>query len=211
MGGIVAERLAAHIGIALERLARAPERPGWTTVDWEALVDDPRAAGTGDVDVGVCCLGTTRARAGSDAAFRRVDLDYVAAFTRACRARKATRFVLVSSVGAGGGGLYLRTKGDAEASARAAGFASVDLLRPSLLLGPRIERRPGEMLAQALAPFLSPFLLGPLARYAAVDATTVASAVVALVVDPPGDGVRVHEVPELRRLAAAPATGQEAR
>src|SRR5262245_4523651 len=35
-----------------------------------------------DVDDAFCCLGTTRRDAGSAAAFRRVDLDYVVAFAQ---------------------------------------------------------------------------------------------------------------------------------
>lgn len=210
VGGMVVSRLATRPGVKLERLCRPPARPGWTAVDFRDLLEDPAAGGTGAVDAGVCCLGTTRARAGSDAAFRLVDRDYVIAFARAVRARGGDRFILVSSVGAGGNGLYLRTKGEAEDEVGRLGFASLDLLRPSLLLGKRSERRPAERLAQSLAPLLSPLLFGPLARYGAIGATTVADAVVSLTLDPLGDGVRIHEVPQLLALAAAAAAGRMA-
>ncbi len=47
-----------------------------------------------------CCLGSTRAEAGSDDARRDVDVDLVLLFAQAARAAGATRFVVVSSVGA---------------------------------------------------------------------------------------------------------------
>lgn len=209
VGGMVVSSLETRAGVSLEKLCRPPARPGWTTVDFDHLVLEASAGGTGPVDVGVCCLGTTRARAGSDAAFRLVDLDYVTAFARAVRLRGGHRFILVSSVGAGGSGLYLRTKGEAEAEVGGLSFASLDLLRPSLLLGKRSERRPAERLAQSLAPIVSPLLFGPLARYGAVDSTTVADAIVSLALYPPGNGVRNYDVQQLRALAAtAPAGGR---
>ena len=53
-----------------------------------------------EVDDVFCCLGTTRRAAGSAAAFRRVDLDYVVAFARLAKRAGARRFLLVSSLGA---------------------------------------------------------------------------------------------------------------
>src|SRR5262245_55547059 len=63
--------------------------------------------------VAFCCLGTTIRQAGSEAAFRKVDVDCVLAFARAARAAQARRFVFVSSVGASPQSkhFYLRVKG----------------------------------------------------------------------------------------------------
>src|SRR5262249_11247651 len=43
----------------------------------------------------LCCLGTTLRQAGSEEAFREVDLEAVLAFARAARAAQARRFVVV--------------------------------------------------------------------------------------------------------------------
>lgn len=145
-------------------------------VDFSALppADEP-------LDTAFCALGTTRKKAGSDAAFRRVDLDYVVAFARWARAAGAATFVLVSSVGAqaGAGNLYLRTKGEAEAEVAALGFRSVTFLRPSFLLGARDEERPFERAAIGVARVLAPLCLGPLARYRPIAAADVARAMLA--------------------------------
>lgn len=129
-------------------------------------------------DVAFCCLGTTRAAAGSPEAFARVDRDLVIAFARAAQQGGAQRFVFVSSVGAdpASKNFYLRVKGETEAELAKLGFASLDLLQPSLLLGWRRELRPLELLAMVAMPILSPLMLGEAQRYRAVSAETVARA-----------------------------------
>ena len=99
-----------------------------------------------------CCIGTTIAEAGSQEAFREADVDAVLLFARAARAAQATRFVVVSSVGASSHSkkFYLRTKGEMEEAVTDLGFASVDILQPSLLLGPRKALRPLEITGQHL-------------------------------------------------------------
>ena len=79
-------------------------------------------------------------------------------------------------------------------------FPRVDILRPGLLLGERGERRPGERLAQGLAPLYNPLLMGPLARFRAIEADAVAAAAVSLARDV-GSGWFVHEYASLRKLA----------
>jgi len=123
-----------------------------------------------------CCIGTTRAAAGSDEAFRETDLDAVLLFAQASRAVGVTRFVVVSSVGAKSDSkkLYLRTKGEMEEALAMVGFNSLDILQPSLLLGPRKEMRPLELAGQLLAPLVNPMLTGSRESLRAIPAETVA-------------------------------------
>lgn len=125
-----------------------------------------------------CCLGTTIAAAGSHPAFRRVDVDYVVAFARAAKAAQAQRFVVVSSVGADpqSKNFYLRVKGEMEEAVSALGFASLDILQPSLLLGWRSEMRPLELAGRLLMPLANPFLVGAHEGYRGIPARTVAAA-----------------------------------
>ncbi len=127
------------------------------------------------------CLGTTRKAAGSDAAFRAVDLDLANAFARAAKAAGARRFGLVSAMGANARSryLYLRTKGEAEAAASGLGFESVAIVRPSFLAGERAEVRPGENLGVAAIRVLAPLLIGPLLRWRAVKDDDVAASLIA--------------------------------
>jgi uncharacterized protein YbjT (DUF2867 family) len=142
-----------------------------------------------DVDDAFCCLGTTRRDAGSAAAFKRVDLDYVVAFARRVKRAGALRFMLVSSLGASSRSpfLYPRTKGECEAEISAIGFTTVVIVRPSFLLGARAQERAGEAVALRVSRVIQPLLVGPLRKYAPVDAIAVARTLVrAAATAPPG-------------------------
>jgi uncharacterized protein YbjT (DUF2867 family) len=125
-----------------------------------------------------CCIGTTMADAGSQEAFRAADVDAVLLFARAARAAQAPRFVVVSSVGASAESkkFYLRTKGEMENAVTDLGFPSVDILQPSLLLGPRSSLRPLEITGRIFAPLINPLLTGSREAYRAVPAETVGKA-----------------------------------
>jgi uncharacterized protein YbjT (DUF2867 family) len=144
--------------------------------------------------VAFSCLGTTRAKAGSREAFRRVDHDAVLSFARAARARGARAFLHVSSLGAKAGSrnFYASVKGETEEDVAAVGFPSVYALRPSILDGNRAERRAGEefglLVGRALAPFLG--------KYRPTSVEGVATTLVALARDP-APGVHVIEPGEM--------------
>ena len=151
----------------------------------------------------VCCLGTTIAVAGSQAAFVAVDRELPMRLAAIAKSLGARHAIAVTSVGADprSRNFYLRTKGELEADLAAAGFARVDFLRPGLLLGSRSESRPTEALMRSLAPIWNPLLAGSLRRYRAIRADSVARAAVALL-DSVAPGVHVHEHDELLRRAS---------
>ena len=130
--------------------------------------------------VALCCLGTTIRQAGSEQAFRQVDVDAVLAFARAAKAAQAQRFVVVSSVGADpkSKNFYLRTKGEMEEALMGVGFPSLDILQPGVLLGWRGEIRPLEIAAVAVMPLVNPFLTGKRQPLRGIPARTVAAAMV---------------------------------
>lgn len=145
-----------------------------------------------------CCLGTTTAKAGGQAGLERVDYHMVLDLARSARAGGASQFLVVSAVGASlrSPAFYSRVKARMERSVAEAGYASVHILRPSLLLGERNERRLAEDIAQRLAPLLGPLFSGRLARYRPVEADDVASAMLALALRP-ASGVNIHHYPFL--------------
>ncbi|XP_035484538.2 oxidoreductase HTATIP2 isoform X2 [Scophthalmus maximus] len=116
-------------------------------VDFEKL-DDYAAAFQGH-DIGYCCLGTTRAKAGTDGFFR-VDHDYVLKSAELAKAGGCSQFHLESSRGADKNSnfLYLKVKGQVEAEIEALGFERYAIYRPGVLLVDRQESRPGEWLAR---------------------------------------------------------------
>ncbi|KAJ1565589.1 hypothetical protein HK405_012011, partial [Cladochytrium tenue] len=121
--------------------------------------------GSGDgQDHAFCALGTTRALAGSAAAFEALDFVAVEAFARLARAAGCTGLSLVSSASADAQSsfLYLRTKGRAEVAAAAefssfpTGFATFrpGMLRLSGSPQRRADWRPLEDAAEAVAGWL---------------------------------------------------------
>ncbi|HEY1724486.1 MAG TPA: NAD-dependent epimerase/dehydratase family protein [Steroidobacteraceae bacterium] len=125
-----------------------------------------------------CCLGTTIRDAGSQSAFRAVDLDLVLEFAQLALNCGVERLVVVSAVGANAASknFYLRVKGEMEKALEARQFRSLDILQPSLLLGARRQLRALELGAQLAMRVANPLLLGSWARFRAIDAATVAAA-----------------------------------
>jgi len=91
------------------------------------------------VDDAFIALGTTIKIAGSEAAFRQVDFDFVVNIARAARAAGATRLAVVSALGADPTSriFYNRVKGEMEIAVMQIGYESVVIAQPSLLLGDR--------------------------------------------------------------------------
>jgi uncharacterized protein YbjT (DUF2867 family) len=160
--------------VALTRrpLTREHPRLANRTVQFDKL--DAQLAGF-TCHTAFCCLGTTIRTAGSEAAFRRVDVDYVLAVARVAHAQ---RFVVVSSAGANtlSQNFYLRTKGEMEEALKATNPAALDIMQPGVLLGWRQPIRPLEFAASVLMPLVNPLLIGSYVSYRGVPARKVALA-----------------------------------
>jgi uncharacterized protein YbjT (DUF2867 family) len=126
-------------------------------------------------------LGTTISVAGSQAAFRAVDLDAVLALARAARAAGVRRLGVVSAMGADAKSqvFYNRVKGEMELAVSALGFYTVVIARPSLLDGERAAlgqpTRRGEQLALKVMRLLKPLIPR---NYQAISDVQVAKALV---------------------------------
>lgn len=133
---IASERYAA-VHVLLRRAVRdlpAQRKLVAHEVDFDALPATLPA--TDDVYI---ALGTTIKVSGSQAAFRKVDFDYVVNAARAARAAGAQRLAVVSALGAdpNSRAFYNRVKGEMQAAVAALGFESVVIAQPSLLIGDR--------------------------------------------------------------------------
>jgi len=105
---------------------------------------------------------------------------YPEQFAQMALNNQVKQFLLISSLGADleSTNFYLKTKGEIETFLQQSAFKSISILRPSLLLGDRKEFRLGEKLATYILPVLSLFLIGTLKKYKAIEAKTVAKAMV---------------------------------
>lgn len=158
------------------------------------------------------CLGSTRKKAGSDAAFAELERALVLSAARAAQRAGASRLAVVSTLGADPGSRvpYSRVKGEIERALAELGFASLHLLRPAMLAGHRAESRPAERAGLAALGVIGPLMVGPLSRYRAIEAGDVAEAMLAVVAEG-RPGVHVYESEELRRLAERARLGVEGR
>lgn len=128
------------------------------------------------------CLGTTIKKAGSQAAFKLVDYDYVLQAAELAAQQQAQSFVWISSIGADAdsGNFYLKVKGELEqAIAKIPGLCASPV-QPSLLLGERDEFRLGEWFGIAIGRLVSPLMVGPLRKYRPIHALDVARQMIAL-------------------------------
>jgi uncharacterized protein YbjT (DUF2867 family) len=207
VGGELLELLVADPAIArVHSLVRRPSgrqhaKLSEHVVDFGDLVTT--AALGPPVAEAYCCLGTTMRAAGSRAAFRRVDHEYVTAFARLALGLGTASLTVISSLGAdpGSRSFYLRTKGEVEHELTSLGLPSLAILRPSLLLGERRELRAGERAGELALRLASPLLRGALARYRPVHARTVARAMAACG-RRGGPGVHVLESDDIERVGA---------
>ena len=189
--------------IALTRrpIDRRDSRLVQTIVDFDNLkeIELPQAS-----DV-FCALGTTIRRAGSQAAFRKVDFEYPSVLAARSAAGGSSQFILVSSVGANpqSTNFYLRVKGELEKVVTSLPFQATHIFRPSFLIGERAEPRPGEGIGLVIAKLIGFALIGKLRKYRAMPAAAVAAAMMAAARHG-GSGPHVYHYDEILALAGRP-------
>jgi uncharacterized protein YbjT (DUF2867 family) len=170
-------------------------------IDFERLQDFVPLLLAEDV---FCCLGTTIKKAGSQAAFRKVDFTHTVELARLSAQSGAEQFLLVSSLGASSQSrvFYSRVKGETEAAIAQLPFKGACFFRPSLLLGQRAEFRLGERLAEKASKLFSFLLKGSWAKYRPVEARAVAAAMLHVAKESAA-GVHIYESDQIPALAAA--------
>ncbi len=131
-------------------------------------------------DVVFNCLGTTLAKAGSQAAQQRIDRDYPIAVAQIAAANGVPLMVSVSSVGTSeSGNFYLKTKAEMEAGVVAAMGANRSVfMRPSMLMGDRKEFRLGEKIGIYAMYGIDYVLLGGLRKYRSMPINALAKAMI---------------------------------
>jgi len=152
-------------------------------------------------DVFFSALGTTMKQAGSQSAQFSVDYTYQFQFAQAAETNGLQTYVLVSSSGANPDSriFYSRIKGELERDVKKLSFASVSLIRPSLLAGHRDKERAGEKIGYAVLRTLN--AVGLFRKYKPISGETVARAMInAAIAGTPG--VQVYELEKVFSLAA---------
>ena len=134
------------------------------------------------------CLGTTIKTAGSKENFRKVDIDYCLSIAKKAQKSGAETLSLISSIGANSSSknFYLKTKGQLEEAIQDLGFSTVNIFRPSFLVGERSEKRMAEKVAIKLAKIMDLFLIGSARKYRSVKAELLAKTMVSKIDSKPG-------------------------
>lgn len=153
------------------------------------------------VDDVFCCLGTTIKKAGTKEKFRLVDFQFPVNLANACHHKGATSFSLVSSMGANDNSsvFYNKVKGEVEKAITNIGFPTVEIYRPSLLLGNRNESRAGEDFGKIIMKGLGFLFVGPLKNYKAIDSLKVAKAMISSA-KAQESGIHIHLSGELQEF-----------
>lgn len=170
-------------------LVRAPlhvEHPKLTelTIDFDHLEHYEQHFNADDI---FCCLGTTIKKAKTQEAMYKIDVEYPLTTARLALGQGAGHFLFISAIGANADSriFYSRIKGIAEQELRKMPYDSLSILRPSLLLGARQEYRLAERWGGVVFQALSFLFTGPLRKYRAIEADTVARAMYRIAMDAP--------------------------
>jgi uncharacterized protein YbjT (DUF2867 family) len=111
-------------------LGKDPRARVFDLADERALADALRGC-----DAVVSFVGTMRARFSAGDTYESSDVGSTRALVAGAQAVRVPRFLLLSSLGAGGAGAYLKMKGECERIVRESGLAWT-LFRPSALVSP---------------------------------------------------------------------------
>ena len=126
------------------------------------------------------CLGTTIRKAGSVSRVEEIDRDLPVNLASIASVNSVEKLAVISSLGANpdSSNYYLRIKGEMERGLMNLNFKTLLILRPSILLGARDERRTGEEIGKILLRIIGIFLVGRLSKYMGIEGKTVAIAMV---------------------------------
>ncbi|MBN2667231.1 MAG: NAD(P)H-binding protein [Bacteroidales bacterium] len=148
-----------------------------------------------------CCLGTTIKTAGSREAFANVDLEMPKAIAGLAEAASAESLVVISSIGANASSsnFYLRTKGEMEMAVMAIYKGNLKFVRPSLLMGDRVEFRLAESISAVFMKAFGWMMIGTLRKYRGIKAGDLARAMI-IISNGPAEKV-TYESDELQKVA----------
>jgi len=146
------------------------------------------------------CLGTTIKKAGSVSRMEEIDRDLPVNIASVAFDNSVEKLAVISSLGANSASsnYYLRIKGEMERGLMELHYRTLIILRPSMLLGDRKERRTGEEIGKIMMKFLGLFLVGRLSKYKGIEAKKVAIAMVKAIND--NTGTVILESDALQKL-----------
>ncbi|WP_342488248.1 NAD-dependent epimerase/dehydratase family protein [Cytobacillus sp. FSL W7-1323] len=153
------------------------------------------------VDHVYCCLGTTIKKAKTKEKMIKVDVDYPYTMAKLAKSHEVEHFVIISSINANARSklFYPRIKGLLEDKLKTLSLPALSIVRPSLLMGERLEKRRGELAGKKLYQLLSPLLNDEKKMKYAIEAKHVALAM-KCITDMEKQGVCIYSSEQLMKI-----------
>jgi uncharacterized protein YbjT (DUF2867 family) len=193
-------RVAKVVVLVRKRLDLShPKLEQWLAAEG-ALLSGLRDA---PVDAVICCLGTTMRNVGGDKQrFIHVDHDLVLGLGVWAKDHNSV-FSVVSAVGADARSrfFYNKVKGLTEEGLKALGLRVLHIFQPSILTGPRKERRIGERIGIGAMRVISPLLVGSWAKYKPMPHHVLAKALLNSTLPQTTTSPSTHQYREIVNLA----------
>ena len=129
-----------------------------------------------------CCIGTTSAKTKDRTVYKAIDFGIPFTASKLARENNIPTFIVISALGSNAKSkiFYSRTKGEMEQAVLDQKIPHTYILRPSLILGTRDEKRFGESLGAVMLKLTNVFLFGRLKKYRAIEADCIADAMISL-------------------------------
>jgi uncharacterized protein YbjT (DUF2867 family) len=145
---------------------------------FETDLSNPEPLAFDGVSALYCCIGTTRKKTPDQTQYRAIDHGMTLAAAKAAKNAGAKEVHLISAIGADTQSkiFYSRLKGEIERDLLTMNFAHTLIYQPSILIGPRAEKRFGEKIGQRLSPLFDLLLFGVLLKYHSISAKELAVA-----------------------------------
>jgi len=127
-------------------------------------------------DVCFFCIGTTRKNTPDKNEYINIEYNLPIEIAKIAKSNSVNNFIYVSSISANANasGLYLKNKGQVEEELIKLNFSKLSIMRPSILLGNRKEKRVGEKILIFAMKTLSPLFFGKMKKYKPIKAEKVA-------------------------------------
>ena len=177
-----------HNVIALARvpITKLPPKTKELIIDFDSLLSNDSLPKCDHIFI---CLGTTIKIAKSKEKFKKVDLTYSLAVAQKAFESGAKKLTLISSVGANSNSknFYLSVKGELEDAILELGYESVNIFRPSFLIGTGGRHRAfSEKIFMRLAKVIDIFCIGSARKYRSINAEILAKKMVSSLNADPG-------------------------
>lgn len=129
-------------------------------------------------DIVFCCIGTTKNKTKDKKTYKNIDCGIPTMAANLAKKNNIDIFLTISALGANSNSMffYNKTKGEMEDNIISNNIRHTYILRPSLIVGKREDKRFMETLTIKVLKVATPFLRGKFKKYNSIDASAIARA-----------------------------------